>query len=244
MAGQFKSNSFGNLLGLLTITIGCALSMLSPPLAYGLTEPKKQPLAAGQTEPSQPEANELSENALPAPEPLIRKFDSVAGQPGNVTDTLENFEVIYDISKAPEPVIRMRELIVEAAASGDIERLRELMQNGTAPTQVTVSDPPEDPVAMLKSVSGDPEGREVLAILLDIMATGFVHTGVGTQEEAYIWPYFTEKQLDTLTPPQVVELLRIVTASDVSDMKEFGSYNFYRVGIAPDGKWKFFLAGD
>ena len=27
-------------------------------------------------------------------------------------------------------------------------------------------------------------------------------------------------------------------------MKEFGGYNFYRLGITPDGKWKFFTAGD
>jgi hypothetical protein len=27
-------------------------------------------------------------------------------------------------------------------------------------------------------------------------------------------------------------------------MQEFGGYNFYRLGISPDGKWKFFTAGD
>ena len=47
-----------------------------------------------------------------------------------------------------------------------------------------------------------------------------------------------------LSPPEKVELLRIVTAGDFADMQEFGGYNFYRVGIAPDGQWKFFVAGD
>jgi hypothetical protein len=42
----------------------------------------------------------------------------------------------------------------------------------------------------------------------------------------------------------MVELYRIVTAGDVTDMKEFGGYNFYRLGISADGKWKFFVAGD
>jgi hypothetical protein len=27
-------------------------------------------------------------------------------------------------------------------------------------------------------------------------------------------------------------------------MQEFGGYNFYRLGITADGKWKFFTAGD
>jgi hypothetical protein len=27
-------------------------------------------------------------------------------------------------------------------------------------------------------------------------------------------------------------------------MKQFGAYIFYRVGIAPDGQWAFFVAGD
>lgn len=41
-----------------------------------------------------------------------------------------------------------------------------------------------------------------------------------------------------------VELLRIITAGDLADMQEYGNYSFYRIGISPDGKWKFFTAGD
>jgi hypothetical protein len=50
--------------------------------------------------------------------------------------------------------------------------------------------------------------------------------------------------LRRLTPEQKVELFRIVTGSDYKKMKEFGAYIFYRVGIAPDGTWHFFVAGD
>ena len=89
-----------------------------------------------------------------------------------------------------------------------------------------------------------PDGDEILAIMLDVISTGFVHVGQGTPDEMYVWPYFAEKPLAGLTPPEKVELLRIVTAGDFSDMQEFGSYNFYRVGITPDGQWKFFITGD
>ena len=122
-----------------------------------------------------------------------------------------------------------------------------------APLQLPMPDPlirkdeavtDEDPVSVLKGLSGDAEGVEILAILLDLFATGFVHTGAGTPDEVYVWPYFTEKTLSTLSPPEKVEMLRLVTAGDFADMLEFGGYNFYRVGITPDGQWKFFVAGD
>ena len=49
--------------------------------------------------------------------------------------------------------------------------------------------------------------------------------------------------LKALTPAQRVELFRIVTGADYKDMVEFGAYSFYRLGIAPDGTWHFFVVG-
>jgi len=152
-------------------------------------------------------------------------------------------EIITDMSKLPEPVKRMREQLVEAAASGDIERLRPLMGSGQEQTQV-MNGESDDPIETLKSFSGDPDGQEILAIMLDILSTGAAHFDAGTPDEAYVWPYFTGKALDTLTPPERVDLLRIVTAGDLAGMQDNGNYNFFRTGISPDGKWKFFSGGD
>jgi hypothetical protein len=184
---------------------------------------------------------------LPMPDSLLQK-------PGSQPDDVDiddkadapvvPAEIILDLNTLPEPVKKLRVAIVEAAASGDIERLRPLFQTGADATQVSIGDAPEDPISALKSLSGDKEGREVLAILLDIISTSAAHVDKGTPNEMYVWPYFAEKPLDSLTPPEMVELYRIVTAADVEDMKEFGSYNFYRIDISPDGKWKFFVAGD
>jgi hypothetical protein len=182
---------------------------------------------------------------LPMPDSLVKKPDDKTDNAGGKPDEPAiPVEIIFDMNQLPEPVKKLRVAIVEAAASGDIERLRPLMKNGSDTTQVSVGDAPEDPIAALKSLSGDKEGREVLGILLDIISTGAAHVDKGTPNELYVWPYFAEKSLDSLTPPEIVELYRIVTAADVADMKEFGSYNFYRIGISPDGKWKFFVAGD
>ncbi|PDS80020.1 hypothetical protein [Rhizobium sp. L43] len=222
------------------------------PAAYALSELHKIPGQAANDAPaapgsaqgqSQPQGGTAS--GVPMADPLVNSQNNqgVDKTPG-AQDASKPVEVIYDISKAPEPVRKMREQIVEAAASGDLERLRPLIGTGTEQTQVTVGEPTDDPIGTLKDLSGDPDGDEILAIMLDIISTGFVHVGQGTADEMYVWPYFAEKDLKSLTPPERVELLRIVTAGDLSDMQEFGGYNFYRLGIKPDGKWKFFTAGD
>jgi hypothetical protein len=73
---------------------------------------------------------------------------------------------------------------------------------------------------------------------------GFVKLDPGTPNELYVWPYFFGIPLDRLDPRQRVELFKIVTAGDYEDMKAFGTYIFYRVGITPEGSWAFFVAGD
>lgn len=185
---------------------------------------------------------------IPDPDPLISKPDDKTDVTTGAEETPEDQgpppEVVYDIEKAPEPVRRLRQLIIEAATSGDIERLRPLLNPGPNQTQVMLESADPDPITTLKGLSGDSEGIEILAILLDVLSTGFVHINAGTPEEMYVWPYFAEKSLSTLTPPEKVELFRIVTAGDFADMQEYGNYNFFRVGISPDGQWKFFTAGD
>ncbi|MBB4570256.1 hypothetical protein [Rhizobium leucaenae] len=194
------------------------------------------------------EALEAPSKTIPMPDPLVNNQagPSSGNASGNTSNGGKPAEILFDISKAPEPVRKLREAIVEAAASGDLERLRPLMNvgGGLKQTQVTADDPTEDPIKTLHDLSGDPDGIEILSILLDIMSTGFAHTGAGTPDEMYVWPYFAEKDIKSLTAPEKVDLMRIVTAGDFSDMLEFGGYNFYRVGITPDGRWKFFTSGE
>lgn len=183
---------------------------------------------------------------LPMPDPLINRGTGTAApqaseipSPSPASDA---GEIIHDLSTLPEPVRRMRELIVEAAASGDFERLRILTNPG--PRQTEVNGGSGDPVETMKGFSGDPDGQEILAILLDILSTGAAHIDAGTPDEAYVWPYFVARPLASLTPPERVELLRIITAGDLIGMEENGNYSFYQIGITPDGEWKFFTGGD
>ncbi|MEY9830522.1 hypothetical protein ABIA25_002337 [Sinorhizobium fredii] len=221
---------------------------MAAPAAFALSELKGAPPpapadSAENSAPTEsPEGEPEEPLEIPMPDPLVDK--AATETKDAAPEVVQPVEVLADVSKIPAPVARMREFIVEAAASGDIERLRPLLGKGPTQTQVSGSGGEEDPIATLKGLSGDQDGVEILAILLDVLSTGFVLADKGTPEEAYVWPYFAEKPLASLTPPEKVDLFRLVTAGDFAGMEELGNYNFYRVGITPDGQWKFFVAGD
>ena len=151
--------------------------------------------------------------------------------------------VEYDFSKLPVPVARLRSQIMEAAATGDIEKLRPIIDANGEPPAFSF-DEVDDPIAYLKSTSGDDGGREILAVLTEVLEAGYVHADAGTKDEMYVWPYFALYPVDKLTPPQLVELFKLVYAGDYEDMKTYGTYLYYRVGIAPDGTWRYFISGD
>lgn len=153
-------------------------------------------------------------------------------------------DVFYGTSSLPEPVRRLRERLLEAARSGDIERMRPLLDGQGTPPVVSLGEQQDDAIAFWKEQSGDGDGREILAILMEILEAGYLHVDKGTPQEMYLWPYFAQYPLEKLTPEQLVELFKIITGSDFKEMKEYGAYIFFRLGIGPDGTWHFFVAGD
>jgi hypothetical protein len=181
-------------------------------------------------------------NGLPMPEPLIDT--SKANDTKAAAQDAKPGDISMDIAKAPEPVRKLRQAIMDAARAGDLAKVASLMDPGPNHTDIGPDDSGNDLQTALKDMSGDGDGLEILSIMLDLLSTGYAHVNVGTPDEAYVWPYFTEKKLDTLTPSEKVDLMRIVTAGDFADMLEYGGYNFYRIGITPDGHWKFFLSGN
>lgn len=152
--------------------------------------------------------------------------------------------VLRDPNNLPFAARRMHELLKEAAASGDVEKLRPYIGSGDDQTLFSFGGNEGDPVDFLKSFSGDEAGHEILAILQEVLEAGFVHLEPGTDNELFVWPYFFGVPLESLTPPQRVELYRLLTHGDLLEMQSFGAYMFYRVGITPQGRWRFFVAGD
>lgn len=149
-----------------------------------------------------------------------------------------------DITQLPVPVRRMRDLIMDAARSGDPEQLRPLIGTGPNPTRLSLADIDGDPIEYFKSISGDAEGHEMLAILLEVFEAGYARFDEGQETELFVWPDFFAKPLDSLTAQERVALFKLVTAGDYEDMAAFGAYIFFRAGITPDGRWLFFVAGD
>ena len=188
------------------------------------------------------------DGGLPNPNPIIRQTPQSQSEditPDAATAAHDmTVEIITDLAQLPESARRMRELILEAAVTGDPDNLRSLLGSGPNATQLALGQTDADPVEYLRSVSGDAEGQEILAILIDLLNAGFVRIDAGEPNETYVWPYFVALPLESLTAPQKVELLRLVTAGDVEDMKAYGAYNFFRIGISPEGDWRFFMAGD
>lgn len=152
-------------------------------------------------------------------------------------------EIITDLSRLPAPVAAMRERILAAARSGDLQQIVAVMQSkGAMP--IFSNSAARDPAAYWRENYPDSAGLEVLSILIGILETPFVHVERGTPQEMYLWPYFARTPLKDLTAAQKVALFRIVTGADYKDMLEAGSYNFYRAGIGPDGTWHFFIGSD
>jgi hypothetical protein len=151
--------------------------------------------------------------------------------------------VLADLARLPEPVTRTRARILAAARTGDMAKLlAEMQAHRTMPVFSFSED--KDPIAFWKANYPDSDGIEVLSILITILESNFVHVDQGTTQEIYLWPYFARMPLKALTPTQKVELFRIITGADYKDMIDFGAYSFYRLGIAPDGTWHFFVSGD
>lgn len=153
-------------------------------------------------------------------------------------------DVVYGDSELPAPVRDLRARLIEIAKTGEIEKLRPYIEPGEDGTVLSFGGVEGDPIDFLKTASGDGDGVETLAILLEVLEAGHIKSEPGTDNEIYIWPYFSGLTIDKLTKPQKVELFELVTAGDYQEMVAFGAYNFYRVGISPDGKLQFFVAGD
>ena len=148
-------------------------------------------------------------------------------------------QVLYDFNALPDPVKRMLEKMATAAQSGEIETMRPVLESNELKPMVAASHV-DDPIALWKKQSADGSGRDVLATMLNVMSAGYARVGQGA-DEMYVWPYFAETGLSKLTSSQEVELYRIVPRELVAAMKTSGKYSYYRLGIAPNGVWHYFL---
>ncbi|MCB1549069.1 MAG: hypothetical protein KDJ41_14725 [Hyphomicrobiaceae bacterium] len=142
----------------------------------------------------------------------------------------------------PVPVQEMREAILAAARSGRIDELKTAIEwNELRPA--FSSKPVADPIAFLKSLAGDAEGREILAVLVTILESGYVTLPLGRDLEnnrIFVWPYYAELPPAELTPAQEVDAYRLVRPAELKAMREKKKYTSWRLAIGADGTWHYF----
>jgi hypothetical protein len=147
--------------------------------------------------------------------------------------------VLYDATATPKLVQRILRMIVLAAETGELEEMRAVLESNELKPMVAAKHI-DDPIAYWKAQSVEGTGRDILATILDMLSSGFVLKGKG-DTGMYVWPYFAEIDLTTLTPKEQVELYRLVPPKQAKAMMASGEYTGYRLGVAPNGIWHYFL---
>ncbi|MBW3668215.1 MAG: hypothetical protein KY443_03285 [Actinobacteria bacterium] len=141
----------------------------------------------------------------------------------------------------PEQVAATRRAIVDAATRCDYARLAKLASTGQRAFTASFGGA-HDVASYWRQAEGtDQRPLRYLVGLLD------APHAERTVEEAtqFVWPsaYAAERWADV--PPAAREALRpLYDDEDFSTFERFGSYVGYRIGIARDGEWLFFVAGD
>lgn len=147
-----------------------------------------------------------------------------------------------DPGPLPVPVEEMRQAILAAAHSGEIEDLREPLDWNEIKPEVAAKAG-EDPITHWKQTSGDGNGREILAALAGILSLHPAELPLGQDLEnniIYVWPYLAELDLSKLTPAQEVELIRLVGPAEAKAMREKKKWTWWRLTIGADGTWHSF----
>jgi hypothetical protein len=147
------------------------------------------------------------------------------------TQTETVTETVAEPVGLPPEVAETYAALLAAAGSGDYEALRPLVPDEFS---YTFGLPAEGgPIEYWQQVEAE-SGESPIEILGRILQLPYTLSG-GT----YVWPFAFDKTEDELTPYER-ELL-----GDLAVYSGAGSgYLGWRTGIAPDGTWRFFIAGD
>ncbi|MET3926399.1 hypothetical protein [Devosia sp. 2618] len=160
------------------------------------------------------------------------------------TNPYDDMVVSDDLSALPEAVRAMRQQLIDATKSGDIESLQAIIDAQDTPPTVSFGLP-DDPVAYLKEQSADPEGRQILAVLRNVLEAPYAKIDASSETPSYVWPYLAVvPDISNLTPAQTVDAYRLVSDEDLKGMTEFGGWFAWRVFIGTDGEWQMFVSGD
>lgn len=143
----------------------------------------------------------------------------------------------------PRAAAEMREALLAAVASGDLEDLRFAFELNEMKPDLGPGFGPDgerDCVAFWRSLSADKSGRDVLEALGRILALPRAAVPLGRDVEnsiVYVWPYFAEAPISTLDGAQLEELKALLPQGEDPATWPGGVYRFWRLSIGADGTW-------
>jgi hypothetical protein len=149
-------------------------------------------------------------------------------------------------TQLPQHVADLRDTILAAARSGDIDELKTAFDLSGAPPDLGIGGM-NDPIRALEAESADGQGREILAALIEILSLPPATQPLGSDIEnnlIYVWPYIAERPLDKLTPAEDVDLYRLVPPAKAAEMHEKKRWLWWRLVVAADGTWLTFKRSD
>jgi hypothetical protein len=156
----------------------------------------------------------------------------------------QNLEVHRDDVNLPPAVLSARDELIAAAKTGDIELLRAIIKRQANPPVLSFGDP-ADPIEFLRQSSNDGEGRELLAIMIELLEAPYsIMPAENGEPEIYVWPAYATNDLENLSPAELIDVYKIISHQDLEEMQLFGGWYFFRVGIDANGEWRYFVAGD
>jgi hypothetical protein len=149
---------------------------------------------------------------------------------------LDDSEATAPVTGLPDAVEETRAALLEAAEARDYEALEELIPSGGF--EYTFGGPVEGgPVAYWQEIERTTDERplDTLAAILKmpyVLSRGY-----------YVWPWaYTLTSARDLSPHEEELLAPLGVPSEF--FPEGVGYLGWRTGIAPDGTWTFFVAGD
>lgn len=146
----------------------------------------------------------------------------------------------------PPAVTAMREAILEAVQSGQIDDLKFALDLNELKPELAADAVP-DPVAFWRKMSVDGTGRDILASLGTLLELPHTVQPLGKDPEntgLFIWPAFADRPLAELSADENAQLARLESPAQVARMKMEGRYTGWRLVIGADGVWHSFRRYD
>jgi hypothetical protein len=151
-------------------------------------------------------------------------------------------DAMVDLASLPVGVRAMRDKILSACEQNDIEALRIPIDWNELRPMFERGGPHAagaDPIEVLKDLSFDRKGREILSLLRAVLAQSFVQITRGPFI-LYEWPAYARRPAPPADEDAARALWSCVRFADLSRSNEEGRPHVMRLGIGADGVWHYF----